>query len=81
MSVTSASFLHHKAYQAVLSIADFFVDMLNGSRSLIVAILAVSIGLSNTQVAIALILYNVGNALTQRFSAVAIVRAALAVMP
>ena len=66
MAAASASFLQHKDYQAV-SIAHFFVDVLNSSRSLIVAILAVSIGLSNTQVAIALMLYNVGNALTQPF--------------
>jgi len=66
MAAARASFLQHKDYQAV-SISHFFVDVLNSSRSLLVAILAVSIGLSNTQVAIALLLYNVGNAVTQPF--------------
>ncbi len=66
MATARASFLQHKDYQAV-SISHFFVDVLNSSRSLLVAILAVSIGLSNAQVAIALLLYNVGNALTQPF--------------
>jgi FSR family fosmidomycin resistance protein-like MFS transporter len=64
MATARVSFLQHKDYQAV-SIAHFFVDVLNSSRSLVVAILAVSIGLSNVQVAIALLLYNIGNALTQ----------------
>ena len=66
MATARASYLQHKDYQAV-SISHFLVDVLNSSRSLLVAILAVSIGLSNTQVAIALLLYNVGNALTQPF--------------
>ena len=63
MATARAIFLQHKDYQAV-SIAHFLVDVLNSSRSLLVAILAVSLGLSNTQVAIALLLYNIGNALT-----------------
>ena len=66
MATARASFLQHKDYQAV-AISHFFVDVLNSSRSLVVAILAVSIGLSNTQVGIALMLYNVGNALMQPF--------------
>jgi len=59
-----ASYLQKRDYQAV-SYTHFMVDVLNSSRSLLVAILAVLIGLSNTQVAIVLLLYNVGNALTQ----------------
>jgi len=66
MAIIRAKFLQHKDYQAV-SISHFFVDVLNSSRSLLVAILAVSIGLSNTQVAIALLIYNIGNALSQPF--------------
>ena len=66
MTTAPVDFLQQKDYQAV-SITHFFVDVLNSSRSLLVAILAVSIGLSNTQVAIVLLLYNIGNALTQPF--------------
>jgi FSR family fosmidomycin resistance protein-like MFS transporter len=43
----------------------FFVDILNNGRNLLVALLAVSLGLTNAQVGIALLLYNVGNALSQ----------------
>lgn len=43
----------------------FFVDLLNSSRNLIVALLAVNLGLSNTIVALTLVLYNVGSALAQ----------------
>jgi FSR family fosmidomycin resistance protein-like MFS transporter len=66
MATARAEFLQHKDYQSV-AISHFLVDVLNSSRSLMVAILAVSIGLSNAQVGIALMLYNVGNALTQPF--------------
>lgn len=66
MASARAEFLHHKDYQAV-AISHFLVDVLNSSRSLIVAVLALSIGLSNAQVGVALMLYNVGNALTQPF--------------
>jgi FSR family fosmidomycin resistance protein-like MFS transporter len=43
----------------------FFVDVLNNSRTLLVAIVAVSIGLTNAEVGIALLLYNIGSALLQ----------------
>ncbi len=66
MATARAHFLQHRDYQSV-AISHFFVDVLNSSRSLVVGILAVSIGLSNAQVGIALMLYNVGNALTQPF--------------
>ena len=59
-----ASYLQKRDYQAV-AYTHFLVDVLNSSRSLLVAILAVLIGLSNTQVGIVLLLYNVGNALSQ----------------
>ncbi len=64
MAVTEASYLQNREYQAV-AYGHFFVDVLNSSRSLLVAILALLIGLSNVQVAIVLLLYNVGNALSQ----------------
>lgn len=59
-----ASYLQKRDYQAV-AYTHFLVDVLNSSRSLLVAVLAVLIGLSNTQVGIVLLLYNVGNALSQ----------------
>lgn len=64
MTSTKANYYQHKDYQAV-ALSHFLVDILNSSRSLLVAILAVIIGLSNVQVAIVLLLYNVGNALSQ----------------
>lgn len=48
-----------------VSLTHFFVDVLNSGRNLLIALLAVSLGLSNAQVGIALLLYNVGNALSQ----------------
>jgi FSR family fosmidomycin resistance protein-like MFS transporter len=41
------------------------VDVLNSGRTLLVAVLAVGIGLTNAQVGIALLLYNVGSSLSQ----------------
>ncbi|MDX1613115.1 MAG: MFS transporter [Candidatus Promineifilaceae bacterium] len=64
MVAQESSFLRDKAYIAV-ALSHFFVDVLNNSRTLLVALLAVSIGLSNAQVGIALLLYNVGSALAQ----------------
>lgn len=66
MAILQASFLKDKTYRSV-SLTHFFVDVLNNSRTLIVAIIAVSIGLTNAQVGIALLLYNVGSALSQPF--------------
>lgn len=60
----AVDFLRQRDYIAV-SLTHFFVDVLNGSRNVLVAILAVSIGLTNAQVGIALLVYNVGNALSQ----------------
>jgi MFS transporter, FSR family, fosmidomycin resistance protein len=59
-----ASFLQKRDYQAV-AYAHFLVDVLNSSRSLMVAVLAILIGLSNVQVGIVTLLYNIGNALSQ----------------
>ena len=64
VAVTEANYLQQRDYQAV-AYAHFLVDVLNSSRSLLVAILAILLGLSNVQVAIVLLLYNVGNALSQ----------------
>ncbi len=64
MATTEIRYLHQRDYQAV-ALSHFLVDVLNSSRTLLVAILAVVIGLSNVQVAIALLLYNIGNALSQ----------------
>jgi FSR family fosmidomycin resistance protein-like MFS transporter len=66
MAIQQASFLKDKTYRSV-SLTHFFVDVLNNSRTLLVAIIAVSIGLTNAQVGIALLLYNVGSALSQPF--------------
>ncbi len=66
MAVTQADFLAAPDYRAV-SATHFFVDVLNSSRTILVAIIAVSIGLTNAQVGLALLLYNVGNALSQPF--------------
>lgn len=64
MATLQASFLRERAFIAV-SLSHFCIDLLNSSRTLLVAILAVNIGLTNAQVGIALLLYNVGNALSQ----------------
>ena len=66
MTILQARFLREQAYQTV-SLTHFFVDVLNSSRTLLIALLAVSLGLSNAQVGIALLLYNVGSALSQPF--------------
>jgi len=66
MPILQATFLRDRSYKAA-SLGHFFVDILNNSRSLLVALLAVSMGLSNAQVGIALLLYNVGSSLSQPF--------------
>lgn len=66
MTVTPITFIRQRPYQAV-SLSHFFIDILNSSRNLVVALIAVEIGLSNAQVGIALLLYNVGGSLSQPF--------------
>ncbi|MDX1416556.1 MAG: MFS transporter [Candidatus Promineifilaceae bacterium] len=66
MTDITRTYLNHRDYQAV-ALSHFLIDILNSSRSLLIAILAVFLGLSNVQVGIVLILYNVGNALSQPF--------------
>ncbi len=58
------TFLRSKAYIAD-ALTHFFVDIMNSGRTVLVALLAVSIGLTNAQVGLALLLYNVGSALAQ----------------
>ena len=60
------SFLRDRTY-ATVALTHFFVDALNNGRTLLVAGLAISIGLSNAQLGIAVLVYNVGSALSQPF--------------
>ncbi|MEM8857572.1 MAG: MFS transporter [Chloroflexota bacterium] len=45
----------------------FCIDFLNNGRSILMAVLAVALGMSNAQVGFILIIYNIGNALSQPF--------------
>jgi FSR family fosmidomycin resistance protein-like MFS transporter len=65
-TAVSPIFWRQKAYVAT-SLTHFFVDVLNSGRTLLVAIIAVAIGLSNAQVGFFLLLYNVSSALSQPF--------------
>jgi FSR family fosmidomycin resistance protein-like MFS transporter len=58
--------MRDRAYLAAAG-SHFFVDILNSSRTVLVALLATTLGLTNAQVGIALLLYNVGSSLTQPF--------------
>lgn len=64
MSVREASFLRDSSYLAA-GTSHFFIDVLNSGRILLVAILAVNMGLSNAQVGLLLLFYNVGASLSQ----------------
>lgn len=64
MATSQLAAYRERPFLAV-SLTHFFVDVLNNGRNLLVALLAVSLGLTNAQVGIALLLYNVGNALSQ----------------
>ncbi len=64
MTTITNNFWRERSYLAV-AITHFFVDILNSSRTLLVALLAINIGLTNAQVGIALLLYNVGSSLSQ----------------
>jgi FSR family fosmidomycin resistance protein-like MFS transporter len=64
MTTYEQSYFRNRAYLAV-SLTHFFVDVLNNSRTLLIAIIAVSIGLTNAEVGIALLLYNIGSSLSQ----------------
>ena len=58
------SFARQRDYWAV-GLNHFAVDVLNGGRNLIIALLAVALLLTNEQVALVALVYNVGNALSQ----------------
>jgi MFS transporter, FSR family, fosmidomycin resistance protein len=64
MALQQVAFWQQRPYLAV-SMTHFFVDVLNSGRTLLVAILAIALGLTNAQVGIALLLYNVSSALSQ----------------
>jgi len=64
MIARQASFLHDKSYLSTAA-AHFFVDVLNSGRTLLVALIAVSLGMSNALVGVFLLLYNVGGSLSQ----------------
>lgn len=64
LTTPSTSFARQKDYWAV-GFTHFAVDVLNGGRNLVIALLAVALLLTNEQVAIVALLYNVGNALSQ----------------
>ena len=64
MATQESSFLRNRSYLAAAG-SHLSIDILNNGRILLVAILAVSLGLSNTQVGLFLLLYNVGAAVSQ----------------
>ena len=64
MTVQQASFLRDKSYLAAVT-SHFFVDVLNNGRLVLLAIIAVSLQLSNAQVGIFLLLYSLGGSLSQ----------------
>lgn len=64
MANKEASYLRNRSYLATAG-SHFSIDILNNGRILLVAILAVSLGLSNAQVGIFLLLYNVGASVSQ----------------
>ncbi len=63
---TQTTFYQERPYRAV-ALTHLFVDILNSSRNLVIALLAIEIGLSNAQVGITLLLYNIGGSLAQPF--------------
>lgn len=66
MITSTVPFYRQKPYITVL-MTHFFVDVLNNGRTLLVALIAVALGLTNTQLGIVFLFYNVGNAVTQPF--------------
>ena len=64
MIASQTSFLHDKSYLSTAA-SHFFVDVLNSGRTLLVALIAVSLGMSNALVGVFLLLYNVGGSLSQ----------------
>jgi FSR family fosmidomycin resistance protein-like MFS transporter len=64
MTTIQATFLKERSYMAV-ALTHFCVDVLNSSRNLLMALLAINLGLTNAQLGINLLLYNIGSSLSQ----------------
>ena len=64
MSILSANFMRSKAYWAS-NVTHFSADMMTTGRTVLMVLLASQLDLTNSQVGLLVILYNVGNALTQ----------------
>ncbi len=64
MTTIQANFLKERSYVAV-AFTHFFVDVLNSSRNLLMALLAINLGLTNAQLGINLLIYNIGSSLSQ----------------
>ena len=64
MVAQEANYLRNRSYLATAG-SHLSIDVLNNGRILLVAILAVSLGLSNAQVGIFLLLYNIGASVSQ----------------
>lgn len=64
MTIPEISYLRNRSYLATAA-SHLSIDVLNNGRILLVAILAVSLGMSNAQVGLFLLLYNLGASLSQ----------------
>ena len=60
------SYLRERAFIAAAT-AHFFVDVLNNSRTVLMPLLALSLGLNNKTYGLMALLYGIGNSLTQPF--------------
>lgn len=64
MAIPEINYLRNRSYLTTAA-SHLSIDVLNNGRILLVAILAVSLGMSNAQVGLFLLLYNVGASLSQ----------------
>ena len=64
MTTIQATFLKDRSYISV-AFTHFCVDVLNSSRNLLMALLAINLGLTNAQLGINLLIYNIGSSLSQ----------------
>ena len=64
MTTIQATFLKDRSYLSV-AFTHFCVDVLNSSRNLLMALLAINLGLTNAQLGINLLIYNIGSSLSQ----------------
>jgi FSR family fosmidomycin resistance protein-like MFS transporter len=64
MTTIQATFLKDRSYVSV-AFTHFCVDVLNSSRNLLMALLAINLGLTNAQLGINLLIYNIGSSLSQ----------------